>query len=155
MAQQADYAAIKTGFMTKARTLTEFFVHPYQVTDDDADVNRGAIYYMICRPGAVPIGYVPRLETKKLYNVNWNIVFDLQHRYKSFKESWQHFADLRDAVLNKFVFTIDKSLPGTIGIWDVTITAPEPPGQKPPEGAPTWIGQTLIAVISQRIDVTA
>ena len=95
-----------------------------------------------------------RLETKKLYRVNWNITFDLQVKYKDFKTSWNEFTALRDAVLNKFVFTMDQSIPGTFGVWNVAITAPDPPGQKPPEGAPTWVGQQLVAIITQQIDLT-
>ena len=154
MAQQADYGAIKNGFIAKAKTLTQFFVHDYQVTDNDADANKGARYFMILKPGAVPITSVPGVVTKKIYNVSWNIVFDLQVKYKSYKESWNEFTALRDAVLNLFVFTMDKSLPGCFGIWDIAITAPDPPGQKPPEGNPTWIGQTLIAIIVQRLDIS-
>ena len=150
-----NYTAIRDGFMVKARTLNTYFKADWQVTDDEAAVNRGAKYWMILRPGAVPIGPVPGLPaTKKIYNVNWNIVFDLQLQYKSFKESWNDFSTMRDAVLNKFVFTLDKTLPDVKGIWDISITAPEPPGQKPPTGAPTWIGQRMTAVIIQRITVT-
>lgn len=154
MTQQADYALVKNGFMTKARTLTQFFAYDYQVTDNDADANRGAKYFIILKPGSVPIGPVPNMPTKKMYNVAWNIVFDMQLKYKDFKNSWNEFSAMRDAILNLFVFTLDKTLPGVNGIWDITITAPEPPGQRPPEGAPTWIGQTMIAVITQRIDIS-
>ena len=81
MTQQADYAAIKNAFMVKARTLTDYFAHPWQVTDDDADANRGAKYFMILKPGSVPVSLV--LNTKKIYSVQWNIIFDLQVKYKS------------------------------------------------------------------------
>ena len=150
----ADYSSIKTGFMTKARTLTDYFVHSWQVTDDDADANRGAKYYMILKPGSIPIAPVPGLQTKKLYKVDWNIVFDLQVKYKNYKTSWDEFTALRDAVLNLFVFNTTKTLPGVAWIWDINITAPEPPGQKPPEATPVWLGQQMIAIITQHIDVT-
>lgn len=153
MTQVANYTAIRDGFITKARTLTSYFVQSWQVTDDEADVNRGAKYYMILRPGAVPVGPLPGLQTKKMYRVNWNITFDLQVKYTNFKTSWNEFTLLRDAVLNKFAFTVDKSLAGVNGIWDITITAPEPPGQKPPEGAPAWVGQQMTAIITQDINV--
>ena len=155
MTQQADFSLIKAGFMTKARTLTDYFPHSYQVTDDEADVNRGAVNYMILRPGAVPIATVPGLgNSKKIYEANWNIVFDLQVKYKSFKTAWTDFGTIRDAVLNKFVFTTDPSLPGVLNVWNVSITAPDPPGQKPPAGTPTWIGQQLIAIVTQKIDIS-
>ena len=154
MTQQANYTTIRDGFMTKARTLTQYFVQSWQVTDDEADVNRGAKFYMILRPGAAPITPVAGLETKKIYRINWNITFDLQVKYKDFKTSWNEFTALRDSVLNKFVFTLDQSIPGTFGVWNVAITAPDPPGQKPPEGAPTWVGQQLVAIITQQIDLT-
>lgn len=150
--QQADYTALRNGFMTKARTLTAYFPQSWQVSDDEADVNRGAKYYMILRPGAVPIA--PVLGSKKIYRANWNITFDLQVKYTNFKNSWNEFTILRDAVLNKFVFTMDPSIPGTFGIWDVSITAPDPPGQKPPEGAPAWVGQQMVAILTQQIDVS-
>jgi hypothetical protein len=143
--QQADYTVLRNGFMTKARTLTNYFVQSWQVTDDEADVNRGAKYYMILRPGAVPIAP---------FRANWNITIDLQVKYINFKSSWNEFTMLRDAVLNKFVFTMDPSIPGTFGVWDVSITAPDPPGQKPPEGAPAWVGQQMVAILTQQIDVS-
>jgi hypothetical protein len=152
--QQADYTLIRDGFITKARTLTQYFVNSWQVSDDASSVNRGAKYMMILRPGAVPIAPMPGLQSKKIFRVSWQISFDLQVKYVSFKESWNEFTMLRDAVLNKFVFTMDPVIPGTYGIWDVSITAPEPPGQQPPSGAPTWLGQTLIATLVQQIDVS-
>ena len=154
MTQQADYTAIRDGFMTKARTLTAYFPQPYQVTDDEADVNRGAKHYMILRPGAAPIAPVAGLQSKKLFRISWNITFDLQVRYKDFKHSWNEFTDLRDAILNLFVFTMDPSIPGTFGIWDVSLTAPDPPGQKDQNGSPAWLGQQITAVIVQQIDVS-
>lgn len=154
----ADYTVIKNGFIQKARTLKQlngsaYFVHDYQVTDDDADANRGGKYFLLLKPGAVPISPIPNLVSKKFYKVDWNIVFDLQVRYKSYKESWDEFTLIRDAVLNLFVFTLDKSLPGVLNIWDVSITAPNMPGQKPPESTPVWLGQQMIAIIEQHIDL--
>ena len=152
--QQANYTLIRDGFITKAKTLTQYFPQPWSVSDDASNVNRGAKFLMILRPGAAPIAPVAGLQSKKLYRISWQISFDLQVKYVSFKESWSEFTDLRDAVLNLFVFTMDQSIPGTFGIWDVSITAPEPPGQAPPEGAPTWLGQTLIATLVQQLDLT-
>jgi hypothetical protein len=152
--QQANYTALRDGFITKAKTLTQYFVQPWQVSDDASNVNRGAKYLMILRPGAVPIAPVPGLQSKKLFRVSWQISFDLQVKYVSFKESWSEFTMLRDAVLNKFVFTMDPSIPGTFGVWNILITAPDPPGQQPETGAPTWLGQTLIATLEQQIDVS-
>lgn len=153
MPSTANYAEIANGFMAKARTLTQYFKHSWQVTDNDADANRGADYYIILKPGSLPVGPVPNAVTKKMYRVEWNIIFDMQLRYKEYKTSWSNFAKMRDDLFNLFVFTIDKSLPGVNGIWDINITAPEPPGQKPPEGAPTWIGQQMIAVVTQDIRI--
>lgn len=152
--QQANYALIKDGFLSKARTLTQFFTHSWQCTDDDSDANRGGKYFLIVKPGAVPIGTVPGAVTKKIYEVKWNISFDIQVRYKDFKNSWSEFSIMRDAILNLYVFTMDKSLTGVNGIWDIGITAPDVPGQKPPGGAATWIGQSMIAIINQHIDIS-
>ncbi len=161
MTSQADYNLIKNGFMMKARTLKKYFQYDYQVTDDETDVNRGGVHWIITRPGAAPITPWPGEKSKKFYQVNWNLVFDMQIKYKNYKTSWNQFGEMRDAVFNLFVFTLDKSLPdptseeGALikGIWDIAITAPDIPGQKPPAGAPTWIGQQLIAIITQRIDL--
>ncbi len=149
---QADFKAINAGFMTKARTLTEYFKQPFQVTDNDADVNRGAKYYLITRPGAAPIATSPTNPTKKIYYITWGIVFDLQVKYKEYKESWNEFATIRDSILNLYVFTEDKTIPGVKMVKDVMIVAPEPPGQKPPDGVPTWVGQQLICNITQEIN---
>jgi hypothetical protein len=151
--QQANFTAIRDGFITKAQTLTQYFPQPWQVSDDAANANRGAKYLMILRPGAAPIAPVAGLQSKKLYRISWNISFDIQVKYSNFKTSWNEFTMLRDAILNLFVFTMDPSIPGTFGIWDVSVTAPDPPGQSPPEGAPTWLGQTLIATLVQQIDL--
>jgi hypothetical protein len=150
-----SFPIIKDGFMAKMRTLKRadgtkpYFNNAYQVTDDEAAVNRGAKYWIITRPGSAPI--TPQ-QTKKIYNVAWGIVFDMQIRYKSYKESWDEFGLMRDAILKLFVFTLDKTLPGVKGIWDITISAPDLPGYKPPN-SPTWIGQQMTATITQQINV--
>lgn len=156
---QVDYDVIVQGFMRKMRTLTQYFAHDWQVTDDETNVNRGGVYWVITRPGALPINPWPGVQNSKtVYSVDWNIVFDAQVKYASYKESWPKFAEMRDAIINLYVLRLDKSLPDANGnpikgIWDISITAPDPPGQKPPAGTPTWVGQQLIAVITQRIDL--
>lgn len=160
-----DYGLVNAAFMRKARTLTKYFKHDWQVTDKDNDVERGGDYFLITRPGALPIGPVPGLNTKKLYYVSVTITFDLQHRWKNYGTSWPAFGEMRDAIVNLYAITKDKTLPSPTaenpnaklpGVDNISINAPEPPGQKPPPpGTPTWIGQTLSAVILLRIDVDA
>jgi hypothetical protein len=149
----ANFPLVKAGFMAKARTIELLSKKTWQVTDDDTDVNRGATHFLIVKPGAANIGPVPNNPTMKLYYVGWNITFDLQVKYKNYKESWGQFEEIRDLVLNKFVFTLDKNLPGVKNVMNVTITAPDPPGQKPPEGTANWVGQQMVATIMQEIRV--
>lgn len=143
------YNLCKQAFMTKARTMTDFIKKDYQVTDDDADVNRGAQCYMIFRPGPAPI--TPFL-TRKILTVEWNLIFDMQVKFKAYKESWTLFENFRTAILNKFVFTNDYLLPGVQNVDNVMILANQSPGQKPPDvPSPNWLGQTMTAVITQQI----
>jgi hypothetical protein len=142
------YALIKSAFMVKARTISPYIVQSWQVTDDDTDANRGADCFMIFRPGSV--GLAPQ-NTKKIIKVDWTLIFDMQIRYKNYKTSWSLFEEFRTAILNKFVFTDDPFLDIPF-FEDLVIQASEEPGQKPANVAsPTWIGQTLRAIITQRI----
>jgi len=142
------YGACKTAFMTKARTITPYIKQAWQVTDDDTDANRGAECFMIFRPGSAPM---EQYLTKKIIKVDWNLIFDVQIRYKTYKTSWKLFEDFRMAILNKFVFTDDPFLDVPF-VEDVRILANDAPGQKPPDvPTPTWIGQTLTAIVTQRI----
>ena len=144
-----DYAVVKTAFMAKARTIPTYIKHGWQVTDDDADANRGADCFLIFRPGAAPM---EQFLSKKIIKVDWNLIFDMQIRYKTYKTSWKLFEDFRDAILDKFVFTNDIYLAGVPFVEDVRLQANEAPGQKPPDVVtPTWIGQTLTAIITQKI----
>lgn len=149
----ASFPTVKAGFMEKARTIDLLSKRPYLVTDDDTDVNRGGFHFLIVKPGAANIAPNPSNPTKKLLYVGWNITFDLQVRYKNYKDSWSEFEVLRDLVLNKFVFTLDKSLPGVRMVDNVLITAPDPPGQKPPEGTAAWVGQQMVATVMQEIRI--
>jgi hypothetical protein len=36
--QQANYTALRDGFITKAKTLTQYFVQPWQVSDDASNL---------------------------------------------------------------------------------------------------------------------
>jgi len=143
------YGACKTAFMAKARTITPYIKHDWQVTDDDTDANRGADCFMIFRPGPAPI---EQYLTKKIIKVDWHLIFDMQIRYKTYKTSWNLFEAFRTAILNKFVFTDDPFLSTVPFIEDVRVLANEEPGQKPPDAAtPAWLGQTMTAIITQKI----
>ncbi len=142
------YLQCETAFMARARTLTKYFEHDWQVSDDDSVINRGANYFLIVRPGAFPI--TPR-GTRRTLTVDWNIIADLYVRWKSYKESWSLFKELRSDLFN--LFLSDPNLDNTSFVWNVMLLASGNPGQAPEEGTPAFIGQTLIAVITQEITI--
>lgn len=142
------YQQCEEAFMAKARTLTKFFEHDWQVSDDDTVINRGADYFLIVRPGAFPI--TPQ-DTRKILNVDWNITSDLYVRWQDYKTSWSLFKELRSDLFN--LFLADPGLDRTPNVWNVMLLSTSNPGQAPEEGRPAFIGQTLTAIITQRVRI--
>jgi len=142
------YGDCKTAFMAKARTITSHIEHDWQVTDDDSDVNRGADCFMIFRPGS---STMEPYKTKKIIVARWELIFDMQIRYKTYKTSWNLFETFRTAIFNKFVFTETPFLDIPY-FEDLIIRADQRPGQSPPDVVvPAWLGTTMTAVITQSI----
>lgn len=148
-----QYTVCETAMLTVLRTLTAYFTTPakaaWQVTTDDADLLKGADYFLLARPGSFPVTNLSAKED----NYDWQIDLDIYVRYKNYRTSWSNFKAFRWSVIE--VLRQNPSLGKTANVWRVSVEAAEKPGyltDKDVEGAtPNFIIQTLSITITQRI----
>ena len=143
------YSECETGLVTLLRSLTTYFVHDWQVSDDDAVITRGAEYFAVVRPGAFPY----TRQTERLSIVNWTVVMDIYVRYVEYKTSWNKFKAFRSAIFN--LLMMYPTLNDTAGVIQVDLTSDEQAQylkfSDAPEAKPNFIIQTVRAVIAQYI----
>lgn len=148
------YQQCEDGLVAQLRTLTTYFPtkNPWQITDDDANLARGAYHFAIYRPGAFPI--VGDLLSKKIMDIDWNVTLDLYVRYDTYKEAWPSFRHLRSDIFN--LLHGDQTLGDTVNVFRVTFSSDENVqyfkfAETPENAKPNFIIQTTKVVIRQRI----
>jgi hypothetical protein len=143
------YVECETGIVTLLQTLTTFFPHDWQVSDDDTNIMKGAEYFVIVRPGAFP--YFRR--TEQLSTIGWNVTIDLYVSYKEYKQSWNKFKAVRSAIFNLLMES--PTLNDTLGVIRVDLTGDEQAQylkfSEAPEAKPNFIVQTMRAIVTQYI----
>jgi hypothetical protein len=146
------YLECEDGFITLLQTLTPFFEHAYQVSDDDANIHRGGDNFVIVRPGAFPITRV----SDQVHDMHWEIMFDLDVRFKEYKKSWDRFKEVRSAILN--LLYSNPTLGDTPGVYDVIVDSREIAQylrfSDVPDAKPNFIIQTMRAIVTQRVTFT-
>jgi len=147
------YSECETGLVTLLRSLTTYFVHDWQVSDDDSVIMRGGEYFAIVRPGAFPY----TRQTERLSIVNWTVVMDICVRYVEYKASWNKFKAFRSAIFNLLMEY--PTLNGTAGVISADLTGSEQAQylkfSDAPDAKPNFIIQTVRAVIAQYIQYSA
>ena len=138
------YSQCETALMTKLRTLSALFPKDWQVSDDDSVLNRGAEYFVIVQPDALPS---TRADGRDL-TYNWVVILDLYVRYHTRAESLARFKAARSAVINLLT---PNSLNDTSNISRTVVTASGGLQQDIPGDNPNFIIQTLTATITQRV----
>jgi hypothetical protein len=138
------YAECETALMVQLRTLTGLFPKDWQVSDDDAVLNRGADTFAIFQPDAMP---QTRADGRDVF-FNWVVLFDLYVRYKTRAESLSRFKAARSAIVN---LVSPFCLNGTNNISRTVLSASGGLQQDIPGDNPNFIIQTLSATITQRV----
>lgn len=143
------YSECETGLATLLKTLTTYFKHDWQVSDDDLVVKRGADYFVVVRPGAFPY----TRQTEQLSTVNWTVVIDLYVRYVEYKTSWSKFKAFRSDIFNLLMEY--PTLNGVAGVVSVDMTSDEQTQYLEFSDAPgaksNFIIQTVKVIITQYI----
>ncbi len=86
------YSQCETGVMNLMLTLTDFFPNAWQVSTNEFNVNKGADYFLVFRPGKFPsapvAGGIPISRNNPIRAYDWNMHADLYARYTEYETSW-------------------------------------------------------------------
>ena len=148
------YKQCEQALVVTLRQMTDFFKHEWQVSDDDTNLARGADYFVVYRPGAFPVAGF--LQTKRFMDIRWSIIMDIYVRYKTYKDSWDKFKNLRSALFNGL--HEDQTLGGNINVSEVLLASDENAqyfkfADTPENATPNFIIQTMSMAIKQRVRV--
>jgi hypothetical protein len=136
-------------------SLPDQFKNEWQVTDNESDLVRGADYYILFRPGAIPDRPVTFHSGSFTY-WDWRVNVNLFTRYLEKKLQWPQFKRFRALVL--FVLEHNQLLPNNSNVEKiVSYSAPEDAlywkfKNTPADADPNMMTQPLSVVLRQRID---
>jgi len=143
------YSECEDGFVALLQTLSTFFKHDWQVSNDDSNLARGAEYFVIVRPGALPHTIVSDQQRE----FHWEIIFDLDVKFTEYKTSWNKFKEVRSAIIN-LVFS-NPTMLDTPGVFSVNIDSSERAQylkfSEGPKAIAAFIIQTMRATITQLV----
>jgi hypothetical protein len=101
------YDKIETGLADRLRAelADPFFTNPsthkvedWRVSDNDSNLERGANYFLVTRPGAFP-SLPTEYNTGKWVDVDWETFVRLYAKYSEREEQWSTFKPFRWAVI--------------------------------------------------------
>jgi hypothetical protein len=95
------YDLIETGIADRLRAelKQEFFAEDWQVSDNDSNLERGADYFIVMRPGAFP-SLPTEYNTGKFVDFEWESFARLYVKYVEREEQWSTFKPFRWAVIH-------------------------------------------------------
>lgn len=144
------YSLVEAAVMARFRTLTDHFIRPEHVANDDTVITRGGDCFAIFRPGSFPVSPVSQHEK----NFLWSVKVDLYVRYTEYKTSWDRFKAVRAELIN-LVFP-DPSLDGTSGVFSTALSSAEDAQyfyfKDDPGARPNFIIQALTVEVLQRVE---
>jgi len=146
------YKQCEDGMAVRFRTLTDYFPVAQQVSDDDTVISKGAGNYIIYRPGAFPV--LGSLQTKRILDVQWEMVLDLYVYYTNYKESWNKFKAARAAMF--FCIGEDQTLGNTSNVRYASLSSDEQAqyfrfADTPENAKANYIIQTMKVSVVQRV----
>lgn len=169
------YDLVETGIADRLRAelKVDYFTNPsthqveeWRVSDNDSNLERGANYFIVMRPGAFPT-LPTEYNTGKVIDVEWESFARLYVRYVERAEQWSTFKPFRWAVIatvRKYRFlgkvTInDDEIPEVPNVDRVrSIDANDPAGywwifetQRQQGLPPSYMYQSLRIVTRQRV----
>jgi hypothetical protein len=102
------------------------FVNEWQLTDNEYDVKRGGIFFVVFRPGAIPLPFDSERDGEKI-EMHWLITLNVFARYVEKKTQWSDFTTYRGLIWHHLM-NPRNSLEAPNNIWRVlSVTAPEDP----------------------------
>lgn len=135
-------------------SLPDQFKHEWQVTDNESDLVRGADYYILFRPGAIPERPVT-FQSGSFTYYDWRVNVNLFTRYKEKQLQWPQFKRFRALVL--YVIEKNQFLPNNSNVEKiVSYSAPEDAlywkfKNTSVDADPNMMTQPLSVVLRQRI----
>ena len=137
-----------------ADNLSDYFVHDWQLTDDETDLLRGADVFILFRPGSKPEAPAT-FQTSSFTYVDWRVNCNLFVKWIIKKQQWPTFKRMRALVW--FVLENNQWLPNNANVEKVvSIGFPEEPFywkfKNTSESAdPNMMAQPMFVVVRQRI----
>lgn len=135
-------------------SLPDIFKKDFQVTDNEADLLRGADYYILFRPGALPDRPVT-FQSGSFTYLDWRVTVNLFTRYVEKKLQWPQFKRYRALVL--YVMEVNQFLPNNNNVEKIVSYSASEDAQywkfnnTPAEAAPNMMTQPLSVVVRQRV----
>ncbi len=77
--------------------LSDILKKDFQVTDNESDMQRGADYYILFRPGSIPPTDAA-FNTQKFVDLEWTVIANLFTRFATQKVQWPQFKHFRALV---------------------------------------------------------
>jgi len=168
-----DLVEIGVADRLRAELAAEFFTNPsthkvedWRVSDNDSNLERGANYFIVTRPGAFP-SLPTESNTGKWVDMDWETFVRLYVKYEERAEQWSTFKPFRWAVIatiRKYRFlsqvTIgSETFDGVPGVDRVrSVEAADPAGywwifesQRQQGLQPNYMFQALRIVTRQRV----
>ena len=135
---------------------TDIFVHDWQVSDDDTNVNKGADVFITFTPGQFQ--EVPRSNDQSNINEGWEILFELRVRFTQIGKSKEKFRAIRSVLFNlvKDHKRLDYPTKQAIGVLGTTLMATKQMQywyDKQGQPSPTWIVQYFKATVLQVVPI--
>lgn len=143
------YSLCESALATALRSLTTYFPHDWQVSDDDSVLGQGAENFIIYRPGSFPTQPVTMGDV----DITWTVQCRLHVKYLNYKTAWTNFKAIRAAIINLII--PDYSLNGTAGVWRISLQSAEDAmyfyfDEPKPGVRPNFIIQDMSVAITQR-----
>lgn len=135
--------------------MPSYFVKDWQLTDNEYDVKRGADFFVVFRPGAIPLPFDSERDGEKL-EMHWQTTLNLFVRYIEAKSQWSTFTTFRDLVWYHLMHP-NHSLELPNNIWRVlSVTSPEEPvywslNAAPNKANESFMFQPLTATVKQSV----
>lgn len=143
------YTQCESALAARLRTLTTYFPHDWQVSDDDSVLGQGADNFWIYRPGQFPVSDITMGDK----DVTWYVQNRLHVKYRDYKTAWTNFKAIRAAIIN--LLLPDYSLSGTPGVWRISVSSNADAlyfyfDEPKPGVRPNFIIQDISVAITQR-----
>jgi hypothetical protein len=145
--------AISAMLMAK---LPQYLVSDWQLTDNEYDFNRGADYFILYRPGQIPLPNDQEADGEIL-EMHWQVICNVAVRFIQKNLQWTQFGEFRAAVWHVLA-NPRNSITLNNNIWRVlSVTSSEDPSYWDfsdtvvSKNKSNFMLQPLVATVKQRV----